>query len=75
MIKFDIDTLRMSHILSLKKIFRSYAGKTPIRLTFVSKNETVGSVYIDASWGVEHRLEIEEKVRCLPSLEALHWEF
>lgn len=74
-IKLNIDHVRMSHILSLKKAFRSHSGKIPVQLHFVAKKETVRSVHIDASWGVEHRSELEEKIRRVQSLEALHWEY
>ncbi len=75
MIKLNIETLRMSHILLLKKAFRSHSGKTPVHLSFISQSEVVGSVHIDSGWGVEQRLELEEKIRALPSLEAMRWEF
>ncbi len=74
-IKLNIDQLRMSHILSLKKAFRSYPGKTPIHLLFMAKTETIRSVHVDASWGVEHRTELEEKIRRVQSLEVLQWDY
>jgi len=73
-IKLNIDTLRMSHILSLKKAFRSHSGRIPVRLLFVTPAGTVSSIHIDTSWGVEYRSELEEKIRGLQSLEALHWD-
>jgi DNA polymerase-3 subunit alpha len=74
MIKLDIDRVKMSHILALKRAFRTYSGKTPIQVHFVSKGNPVRSIHIDASWGVEHRAELEEKIRLLDSLEAIQWD-
>jgi DNA polymerase-3 subunit alpha len=73
-IKLNIDNLRMSHILSLKKAFRSHSGKIPIHLLFITKKETIRSIHIDAGWGVDYHSELEEKIRRVQSLEALHWE-
>lgn len=74
-IKINIDRVRMSQILSLKRAFRSHPGKTPIHLLFVTQTQTVKSVHIDASWGVEHRSELEEKIRRVQSVEVLNWEY
>ncbi len=74
-IKLNIDQVRMSHILSLKKAFRSHPGTTPIQLFFVENGKKVSSLHIDATWGVEYLMELEEKIRRLQSIEALQWEY
>lgn len=74
-IKLNLDDVRMSHILSLKKAFRSHPGATPVQLFFMANGKKVSSLHIDAAWGVEYLMELEEKIRRLQSIEALQWEY
>lgn len=64
----DADTIHLSHILELKKLFRAHSGATPIRLEFISKKGAARSIEIDSSWGVEYGNSLEEKLRKLPAL-------
>ncbi|MBI3236105.1 MAG: hypothetical protein HYZ48_00070 [Chlamydiales bacterium] len=73
-IAFDIDRMKMSHILELKKIFRSHAGKIPVQVLFIGKTQMISSVHIDANWGVEHSYGIEERLRKIQGLTELIWD-
>jgi len=51
-IKLDADKLRLSHILQIKKLFQEKRGTTPVEMQFLSKDRMVGTLQIDAKWGV-----------------------
>ena len=52
-ITLDADRVHLSDILALKKCFRAHPGPSPIGLHFQADGRIVGSVQIDASWGVK----------------------
>jgi DNA polymerase-3 subunit alpha len=67
-LKIDIDQMRLSHILEIKKIFRSRPGTTPISLEFYGGVQRVGTLHVDSSWGVAFDRELEEKLKGFPSI-------
>jgi DNA polymerase-3 subunit alpha len=67
-LKLNADHVRHSHVLHLKKLFRSYPGSTPLILEFLSSNQTVAHVVVDARWGVSLEQELEQQLRKLPFL-------
>jgi DNA polymerase-3 subunit alpha len=73
-IQMDIDLVRMSHILSLKDIFRSSPGEVPIEISFNGKHRKISSLLIDKTWGVEYGKDLEGKIKALPSVKILQWE-
>lgn len=62
-IEIDADQIRFSHILQLKQIFRSHSGTTPVNIVFYSATKEVGTICIDASWGIEFNEKLSEKIR------------
>lgn len=66
-LKIDIDQVRLSHILSIKKIFRSHSGSTPIYLEFWNQSR-FSTLVIDSTWGITPHQELEEKLRSIPSI-------
>ncbi len=51
-LRLDADTTRLSHVLRLKQLFREHSGKSPVELQFYRGEKRIGSVYVDAKWGV-----------------------
>lgn len=70
----DAGRLRLSHIVALKKLFRDHAGKSPVEVHFEEKGRKVGSLQIDASWGVKTDLEFREKLEELCRTAYFTWE-
>lgn len=73
-IHLDGDLARLSHILTLKEVFRSHPGDIPIEIIFVGKGGKIGTLFIDKSWGVDCRKELEGKINSLQSIKSLLWE-
>jgi hypothetical protein len=73
-IQLDADLARLSHILILKDLFRGYSGEIPIEIMFIGKKGNVGTLYIEKSWGIDYRVEIEDKISVLPSIKSCKWE-
>ncbi|MGH7889929.1 MAG: DNA polymerase III subunit alpha, partial [Thermodesulfobacteriota bacterium] len=67
-LKINADQLRHSHVLHLKKLFRSFSGSTPLALEFLSSDKSLGHLIIDARWGVALERELEQELRKLPCL-------
>ncbi len=70
----DADLMRLSHILAIKEVFRSYPGAIAIEIEFVSAKGKVGSVQIDSAWGVEDHPALEKKMHTLRAIKSLEWE-
>ncbi len=67
LIQLDADTTRLSTILALKDLFRENPGKSTLELQFFSGKETkVGTVSIDAQWGVNPNPSFLEKLGTFP---------
>jgi DNA polymerase-3 subunit alpha len=52
-ISIDANKWRHSHIVALKKLFRSYPGKSPVKIQFVAGHAPIGTLQIDSQWGVK----------------------
>lgn len=73
-LKVDADKMRLSHVLEIKSLFRSSSGNTPVEIDFCSGEKSVGSISIDASWGVEWSSQLESKLRALTAFKTLKIE-
>ena len=51
--KVDLQKVRLSQILELKKNFRKFPGETPVDIEFFDQQGAVGQLQIDAQWGIE----------------------
>ncbi|HUD02150.1 MAG TPA: DNA polymerase III subunit alpha, partial [Rhabdochlamydiaceae bacterium] len=71
-LKLNADQVRHSHVLHLKKLFRSYPGSMPLVLEFLSSNKTLGHIVVDARWGVSLEKDLEQELRKLPFLIHLN---
>ncbi|MBU6446158.1 MAG: DNA polymerase III subunit alpha, partial [Verrucomicrobia bacterium] len=64
-IQLDADRVRLSEILAMKNLFRSHPGKSTLEIHFSTAKRRVGTVLIDAPWGVQADREFQEKLRAL----------
>jgi DNA polymerase-3 subunit alpha len=71
-LKLNADQVRHSHVLHLKKLFRTYPGSMPLVLEFLSSNKTLGHIVVDARWGVSLEKDLEQELRKLPFLIHLN---
>lgn len=71
-LQFEADQMRFTHILQLKKMFRSAPGPTSVHIEFLAASGKVGGIQVDSRWGVEYTAQLEEKLRSLTSLKGLN---
>lgn len=70
-IVLNVDKARLSHILELKKIFRSYAGDSPIHVEFSAENHVLGLLKIGTEWGLDAKAKAEELISKIESVERV----
>jgi DNA polymerase-3 subunit alpha len=70
-IKVHADKMRFSEVLQLKDLFRKNPGKTKVEISFVSQNKSIGSVFIDAPWGINVQGEMEKEIKGIKSVFSL----
>lgn len=71
-LRVNIDTVRLSHILEIKKIFRTHAGASAVRLEFFNQEGLMGVIAVDSSWGIDHSSRLEEELKRIPSINLLY---
>ncbi len=64
-LRLDADKTKLSHILSLKKLFREHPGKSTLEIQFISHSKKLGSLFIDETWGVNTEPQFLEKLDSL----------
>ncbi len=70
-IKIDADKISLSHLLKVKKLFKSNPGHIAVDLQFLTENEeTIGNVLIQSDWGVRFDSSLENQLRALPFVKA-----
>jgi DNA polymerase III subunit alpha len=67
-LKLDANSATLRGILALKDLFREYPGKSTIEIQFLSGHERIGTVSIDAQWGIKNSPALLEKLRSLKFL-------
>ena len=67
-LKFDANTTRLSHILQLKDLFRSFPGSTSLHLEFWNHTQKVGTIAIEGRWGINFTKEFEGKLKEFSSI-------
>lgn len=60
--KVDVAKCRLSHILALKDLFRTHGGSSPVEIQFCAGDKPMGTLAIDARWGVEVTEKFQEKL-------------
>jgi DNA polymerase-3 subunit alpha len=75
LLKVDADRMRHSEILALKQLFREHPGKSTIELLFQCHGKRIGSVVIEAEWGVKVDSPFKEKIHALAAKQGLQISF
>jgi len=73
-IQLDLEKVRLSHIIEIKKIFRQSMGNQAVRIQFVQAQMVKGDLHIESSWGISLTKELEEGVKNIPSVIAFSVE-
>lgn len=61
-LQVDADTARLSHILTLKKLFEKHRGTTPVQIEFITSSKAIATLHIDGAWGVNTTPEFEQEL-------------
>lgn len=61
----DADKLKLSTILSLKNLLREHPGKSTLEIRFLSQQNKIGTLSIDAQWGVKGTRAFQAKLESL----------
>ena len=67
-IRVDMGTVRLSHIVQLKKLFAESRGSTPVVLHFMEAARLLAALQIDASWGVVPSPDLKKAVGSVASV-------
>ena len=66
----DMNQVRLSQIVKLKKLFQKYPGPLPIDLVFQNGEIRVGTIEIESKWGVHWNEDLETQLKGLPFIES-----
>jgi hypothetical protein len=69
-LQMDAHKMKLSHILQLKDLFRSFAGPSNIDLEIVNKNGRSSRILIYAPWGIEWNAQMEKALAAFPLLKS-----
>ena len=70
-LKIDAEVCRLSHILELKDLFRTYPGNCSIHIEFCVNDQKVSALAIDSTWGITLHPQLEERLRTFPSIKSI----
>jgi DNA polymerase-3 subunit alpha len=65
-ISLDVTAMKLSHVLSLKKVLQDFAGDTPFFLEFYQNQKLVNTIEIDGANGLLITSELERVVKQVP---------
>lgn len=71
LIKLDADKTRLSHILSLKRLFEKHRGSLPVQILFYAGERSLGTLHIEGKWGVASVDVIKQNVTEIDSILSL----
>ncbi len=69
-IRVDADTLKLSHIMSMKELFERHRGPVPVEIDFVCEARSIATLMIDSKWGVESVPALHEALRQIGCVKA-----
>ncbi len=67
-ITVDADSMRLSHLMEIKKIFTAHAGDIPVKLDFQTEKYSIASVHVDPKWGIKPSKELNDTLKQLNSI-------
>ncbi|MCI5052479.1 MAG: DNA polymerase III subunit alpha [Simkaniaceae bacterium] len=69
-VKVDIDKVRLTDVLKLRRLFSDFAGDAEIHLNFISGDEVVNKLFIDSHSGIEWCDTVEKFLLKLPFCQS-----
>ena len=70
-IHLDIDKTRLSHLMTLKALFRSQPGGRPVQLHFLSSSTPIARLTIDDPWGIASTPELHQAIQEIASVISI----
>ncbi|MGR3912299.1 MAG: DNA polymerase III subunit alpha [Candidatus Rhabdochlamydia sp.] len=67
LLKLKIHDVKLSQVLSLKKLFQKFAGKNRLIVEFVDGSKSYGKVHIDPKWGILPESAFEKELKAISS--------
>jgi DNA polymerase III subunit alpha len=64
----DIAKMQLSHVVMLKNIFREKAGTVPVEIQYYDDNKKIGTLTIDAKWGIDYDDTLAQKICDIESI-------
>ncbi len=64
---FNMDLLKHSHLVHLKKLFRENPGDISVELIFNALGNKIATLAIDSKWGISWDNDIERKIHSIES--------
>ena len=65
-LKVDAASVKLSHILTLKKLFEKHRGSMPVQMEFLDKGQSIAAVHVDTAWGIVMSKEFQEDLKGVP---------
>ena len=72
LVKINADILRISHIMTLKKIFSDHRGSIPVQIDFEGEGRIIASINIGIKWGIDFNANFEKALSELPPILSAH---
>lgn len=72
--KLDIDQIRFSHIVKLKKMFHKFAGDHPVALLFYTNHKLLGTLEIEPQWGIRPHKEFTDALKEFSFIQSFSFE-
>lgn len=69
--KLNADTMRLSHILQIKKVVEEKRGNIPLCLEFEGGGSPIAALHIDARWGITYDASTLSLLRALPGVHSV----
>ncbi|MGR3973702.1 MAG: DNA polymerase III subunit alpha [Candidatus Rhabdochlamydia sp.] len=66
-LKLKIHDVKLSQLLTLKKLFQKFAGKNRLIVEFIEGSKSYGKIHIDPKWGILPDQLFEKEIKSIPS--------
>jgi DNA polymerase-3 subunit alpha len=70
-IEVDVDSMRLSHVLQLKKVFAQHRGEVPVMINFCANADSYATLKIDTQWGIVLNPALHAAVKEIPSVRTI----
>lgn len=71
-LKLDLNQVKLSQILQLKKLFEEHRGTTPLEIEFHNNNHTHAVLHIESRWGITLTPAFESKLSSIARVWSTH---